>query len=111
MRKGLASLAIFALLGWPFGAAVAEQGYLGGRITNTTFVNDAVFIMLDTGVTGNCTGTPFGWMIIRGSNRAMQGLVLSLRASGDIKTVPVVVYTDGIGSSGYCEINQIDPVD
>ena len=111
MRKILAFSIICGGLGLPFGTAVAEQGYLGGHITNTSFVGDAIYIILDTGVPGNCAGTPYGWMVVRGRDKAMQALVLSLRASGDFPITPVTVYTDGIGSSGYCEINQLDPVD
>ena len=111
MRRILALVGISGLLTLPFAATAVEPGYLGGHITNTTFVGDAIYIILDTGVPGNCTGSPFGWMVIRGSDKAMQALVLTLRASGEFPTTPVVVYTDGIGSSGYCEINQIDPVD
>jgi hypothetical protein len=111
MKNIVGLMVAFGLVAIPFEPVVAEQTYLVGHIRDITFVRDAVYIMLDTGVPGNCTGTPYGWMVIRGSDKAMQGFVLGLKFSGAFSSTTVAVYTDGIGSSSYCEINQIDPAE
>ena len=91
-----------------FGARSAET-YLGGYITNVTFAGDAVLVQLNAGgLPTNCTGSPYGWMHVPASYKAMQTLVLGLWMRGDASQVYVTIYTDGL-VNGYCQINQIDP--
>jgi hypothetical protein len=93
------------------GAAQAAENYQSGHISNITFVADTVFIQLDSGLPTNCTGTPHGWMTIPTANKAMIAFVTGLYLRGDMASVAVTVYTSGIGSSGYCQITQIDPAE
>ena len=105
--KGLLCLAL--LSGVP---AWSADTYLGGRIMNITFVEAEVYIALDTGVPTNCTGTPFGWMVIPASAKAAQAFVIGLRLRGDLSETVVTVYTSGRqGGTGYCQIYQLDPAD
>lgn len=63
---------LIAALGIGIGAAsfstVAADHYLSGTVTNITSVPNGLMIMLDTGVPTNCTGTPYGWMLIPEAN-------------------------------------------
>lgn len=92
-------------------AAYADQTHLAGRISNMTLAGDSVLIMLDTGVPGNCAGTPYGWMRIPAVNKPMTAFVLGLWLRGDASAVPVTVYTSPPDSSGYCTVNQLDPAE
>jgi hypothetical protein len=104
--RSVVMLAIFAVSG----PTVAADTYLGGRISNVTFSGDVILIMLDTGVPDNCIGTPYGWMVIPAEYKSMKAFVLGLWMRGDAGQVPMTVYTSGRDGSGYCQINQIDPV-
>ena len=88
--------------------ASAADSYLSGRISNVTFAGDTVLIMLDTGVPTNCTGTSYGWMMIPPAYKSMASFVIGLWMRGDIASVQLTIYTDQ-RTSGYCQINQIDP--
>lgn len=92
-------------------AAHAEATYLAGRISNVTFSGDSVMIMLDTGVPGNCVGTPFGWMRIPAANKPMTAFVIGLWLKGDASAVQVTVYTDPPSSSAFCTVHQLDPAE
>lgn len=87
------------------GPVSAEQTYLGGSITNVTSHSGGLLIMLSSGVPTNCTGTPYGWMLIPEVNKTMVALALMTYAQGK----GAVVYTDSNGGSGICVINQFDP--
>jgi len=89
----------------------AAPTYMSGRIVNISFAGDSIFIMLDTGLPDNCAGTPFGWMVIPSGAKAMQAFVVGLRLSGNVRDIPVAVYTSGRDNTGYCQISQIDPDD
>lgn len=91
------------------GVAHAEQTYLTGTISNVTFAGDTVLVRLDTGVPGNCAGTPYGWMMVPSASKPMIGFVTGLWMRGDASSVTVTIYTDGLGGWGYCTINQLDP--
>jgi hypothetical protein len=85
--------------------AFAPPSWLGGNIINVTSVSGGLMIILDTGLPDNCLGTPYGWMKIPETSKTMIAVTLLAR----IQNVPVVVYTDGMDSSGFCVINQVDP--
>lgn len=63
-------------------------------------------IRIDSGPPGNCASSPYGWMLIKSEHKAMLALTLLMLATGKKS---FVVYTAGIGSSGYCEVSQMDP--
>jgi hypothetical protein len=107
--KALKILASIAVLTGLAASAQAEPTYLSGRISNVAFAGDQTMIMLDTGLPGNCAGSPYGWMIIPGEYKAMAAFVLGLWMRGDAPQVQVTVYTDGLVLGGYCRINQVDP--
>jgi hypothetical protein len=109
--KRLLSVAVFGLLTWLSVAqsASAAENYQSGRITNVTFVATGVLIMLDSGLPTNCTGTPFGWMMIPSEAKPISAFVLGLWLRGDAASEPVTVYTTGRVGGGYCQVDQIDP--
>ncbi|UDF35480.1 UNVERIFIED_ORG: hypothetical protein LHJ69_23530 [Shinella sp. XGS7] len=105
--KKLAALAVaFGLLLPPM--AQAADSYQHGNIYDTTSIAQGLMIRIESGPPGNCAGTPQGWMLIKSEHKAMMALALLMLASGKRG---VVVYTMGIGSSGFCEINQLDPIE
>ena len=63
-------------------------------------------IMLNTGMPTNCTGSPYGWMLIPEANKTMVATTLALWLSGQ-RTV--TVYTNGYSGNGFCIIGQVDP--
>jgi hypothetical protein len=101
-------LAIFAstLLALAADAQVAGH-YAYGRLTNVTSGAAGLLVMLDVGVPTNCTGTPYGWMVIPESNKTMIAVALITWQNKGSGTV----YTDGISASGYCTVNQFDPAE
>lgn len=62
-------------------------------------------VMLDGGPPTNCAATPYGWMLIRESNKTMVAATLALWLAGRPR---VTVYVNPY-AGGYCVINQIDP--
>ena len=62
--------------------------------------------MMDSGIPGNCQGTPYGWMLIKEANKTMISVTLTMWATGKRGAT---IYTAGIDSTGYCIINQLDP--
>jgi hypothetical protein len=91
--------------------ADAYPTHIYGRIINVSFAKDDVMIMMDVGVPDNCVGTPYNWMLIPPADKATKSLILGLWLRGDVTQVPMTVYTSGRNNGGYCEINQIDPVE
>jgi hypothetical protein len=108
-KRVAAAITLCALLA--SGSAYAEQTYQFGRIINVTYVEDVMLIRLDTGLPGNCAGTPYGWMMIPSTSKPMIAFVTGLLLRGDLASIPVGVYTSGLGSAGYCQIGQIDPAE
>jgi hypothetical protein len=90
----------------PGSPAQAAETYLAGTISNITTGPTGMRIMLDTGLPTNCTGTPYGWMLIRQEDKAMVAAALAMWFSGQRN---VVVYTSAYTGNGYCTINQLDP--
>lgn len=102
---------VLATLGHAGGAyAQAADYYRSGYISAMTYIDDSVMVMLNNGPTGNCSGTPHGWMRIPATNKAMQGYVTGLWLSGMASQTPVYIYTDSPPSAGaYCTVRQIHP--
>jgi hypothetical protein len=111
LERALASATAALLLGAIGGSASAQTApsHTSGHISNVTFVDDYVMIMVDVGLPGNCAGTSWGWMKIPVASKAMAGFVIGLWMRGDAANTMVTVYTDGL-VDGYCRISQIDPV-
>jgi hypothetical protein len=105
LRVSLFSMVLAALISVP---AHAFDNYAIGHITRASFNTDYILITVDAGVPTNCTGTFSGWMAITASSKLMQAFVTGLWMRGDAADKSMVFYTTGIGSSGFCEISQID---
>ena len=84
----------------------AADVYLGGTMTNITSTASGLMIMLDTGLPTNCAGSPYGWMLIRESNKTMIAVALMAWHTGNRN---ITVYTDNSVAGSYCTINQVDP--
>lgn len=82
----------------------ADATFQNGRIDAVTYAGDEIYIRLDGGNPTNCTGSPFGWMRIPSTSKAMIALVTGLYLRGDLASVNVTVYTSGLDSSGYCTV-------
>jgi hypothetical protein len=107
MKFARAWLAVLGMLAGAPGHAAAT--YQDGYISNVTFTANTVLIMLSSGVPDNCTGAPYGWMMVPVDDKLMQGFVLGLWMRGDASQIVLRVFTSTYGGSGYCQINQIDP--
>lgn len=91
------------------GLTNAESSWLGGNINDITSVRGALLLRLDTGVPDNCQGTPYGWMMVKETDKTLLSVALALWTTGK---KGATVYTDGReGGTGYCVITQIDPYD
>ncbi|WP_157598284.1 MULTISPECIES: hypothetical protein [unclassified Rhizobacter] len=88
--------------------AHAAEGYVTGSVTNLTSTPAGLLIMVDAGQPTNCTGAPGGWMLIRAEHKTMVATTLMMFALGK---KGATVYTSGTGGSGYCEVNQYDPIE
>jgi hypothetical protein len=79
-----------------------------GHITRVSYITSGVLIMLDVGPPTNCSGTPYGWMMIAAPYTAMISFVSGLWFRGDAAAKQLAVYTSGIDGTGFCQISQID---
>ena len=105
--KKVIFLLLFTSLITPILCKAADY-YLGGNISNITSAPVGLLIMLDSGVPGNCVGTPFNWMVIREQNKTMVSVALTLWTTGN---KGAVVYTSGLDqATGYCIVSQLDPI-
>ncbi|MBL8339728.1 MAG: hypothetical protein JNM97_23380 [Rhodoferax sp.] len=86
--------------------AVAAENYQSGTMVDITSGANGLLVRLDTGAPTNCAGTPYGWMLIRESNKTMLSVALLAWYAGNRQ---VTVYTSPIVPGNYCEINQFDP--
>lgn len=99
------SLVTLMLLATP---ALAQQSHKWGTIGDITSVEGAILIRLDSGLPDNCTGSPWGWMIIPRKSKEIQATLMMFYAMGKRSGT---VYTSGRPDGGYCEINQWDPAE
>jgi hypothetical protein len=110
----LATVALTVLLGLAIDLlstrpAYAYENYQVGHITRVSYVTSGILIMIDNAVPTNCTGTPYGWLMISSSSTSMMAFVTGLWMRGDAAQVSVTIYTGGIDSTtGYCQVGQID---
>lgn len=101
-------LAFIALVA-SISVAHAGLAYQSGRISNVTFGQQHLQIILDSGLPDNCAGASYGWMTVPANAKTMQAFVLGLWLRGDASQTSVVVYTNGGIVNGVCIIDQIDP--
>ena len=99
------AIALAAVLSAP---AHAFDSYENGHITRVSYYADLVLISVDSGVPTNCSGSPSGWIAIPAANKAMQAFVTGLWMRGDALDKSFTFYTGGIGTSGFCELGQLD---
>jgi hypothetical protein len=105
MIRKLSALILAAMAASP---CIAGSNWQYGHINNITVAGDDVLVKLDSGLPDNCTGTAYGWMIVPSASKAMKAFVLALWARGDMSSVLVTIYTDGLVGS-YCQASQVDP--
>lgn len=106
--RALLSGCLLTLLPMSQGQSQTYSSYATGHISRVSVEASDVVVMLDVGVPSNCTGTPFGWLMIKSSSAPLVAFVLGLWMRGDAAQKQLTVYTTGIDSSGYCQISQID---
>ena len=103
MKKVILTLAASLLASTSFSA----QNYQTGNISNLTATTGGIMIMMDSGTPTHCSGTPYGWLLIKQEHTALTATVLAAWASGSKYGT---VYTSGIQTgSSYCIVNQFDP--
>lgn len=102
--------ALFAIfLSGMSGLVFCGESSQGGVIFDHTSVPGGLLIRFDPAVTPmpeNCAGASSNWMFISESNKIIVAVTLMVIAANNRA---IVVYTSGIGSNGYCAINQVDP--
>lgn len=95
------------LIGIIEAANAAESNYVRGTITSYTTTTDGLMLMTDGGIPTNCTGTPYGWLLIPEANKTMIATALTMLTTGN-KTA--TFYTGGIvGPTSFCVIIQVEP--
>ncbi|MEF7613632.1 hypothetical protein V4F39_06890 [Aquincola sp. MAHUQ-54] len=107
MRKFIVFLIFLANFVVPVSAQVGVN-YIGGTMTNVTMVPQGLLVMLSGGPPSNCSGTPINWMLITESNKTMVAAALLMWYAQADKSV--TVYTSSYTGSGFCQINQWDPL-
>lgn len=91
------------------GLTIAAANYRTGWIFDHTSVEGALLIRFDPNVTALpdiCAGSGSAWMAIPESNKALMAVTLMAIAMNNRN---VTVYAKGVGSTGYCELVQVDP--
>lgn len=59
---------------------------------------------------GYASGSPYGWLQIPATNKAMQAYVTGLWLSGNAPDTFVYIYTNApAAAGGYCQVTQINP--
>jgi hypothetical protein len=90
------------------GQSFGQSGpdYVFGYVTNYTSIAGGLLLMVDRGVPNNCSGTPYGWMIISDTDKAMLAMAF-MRINQN--NMGVALYSNGSYSSGFCRVTQYDP--
>lgn len=102
--RAILAAASFAMLASP--PARAAETWLEGNLSEVTTVGEGLLIRMDNGLPTQCTGTPFGWMLIPEANKTMLAMTMMLWMSGKRS---MVIYTRAYTGDGYCTITQVDP--
>jgi hypothetical protein len=86
------------------GFATVGAGHVSGKISNITSITGGLLVRIGPNeVPQNCTSGRF-WMYVSEENKAMISLTITAWTLGR----NVTVYTSP-SSSGYCQVNQVDP--
>jgi hypothetical protein len=90
------------------GQSFAQSGadYVYGDISNYSSLVGGLLLMVDNGVPNNCSGTPYGWMIIADTDKAMLAMAF-MRINQE--NMGVTLYSNGTYYQGYCRVTQFDP--
>jgi hypothetical protein len=97
-------LVLVVTTGQSFGQA--GPNYVVGNITNYTSIEGGLLLIVDNGVPNNCSGTPYGWMIIPDTDKAMLAMAFM---KINQENMGVVLYSNGSYSLGFCRVTQYDP--
>jgi hypothetical protein len=87
----------------------AATTYQTGKIIDHAAIVGGLLIRFDSTITlppDNCKASPYGWMFVTETNKALLSVTLLAIASGN-RTM--VIYTNGFGTNGYCQVTQVDP--
>ncbi|MFM8899895.1 MAG: hypothetical protein ACKOF9_08100, partial [Burkholderiales bacterium] len=106
-RIQVKGFAILGLVTASMSSNAADSSLLGNLI-DTTSTPAGLLVRLDAGIPTNCTGTPYGWMLIKAENKTMIAVVLTMFAMGK---KGATVYTNPKLPGEFCEITQYDPVE
>jgi hypothetical protein len=107
-RNGLLQCCLGLLTAIASQVACAGPSYtLRGTITAITATPAGVMVMTSSGLPDNCSGTPYGWMIVPEGNKALVAMIMFAKATN--KTVDI--YTTTPFTAGYCTINQVQVFD
>jgi hypothetical protein len=88
--------------------AFGGPNYIYGNIINYSSLQGGLLIMIDTGIPDNCSGTPYGWMIISQEDKAMLAVALM---NISLDKMGVGVYSDGTWVQGICRVTQLQSTD
>ena len=107
--SALACLIVTAVTPSQPAQATAYANYVHGTVTDITSSSVGLYMKVNTNeVPTNCTGTPYDWIVITADKQTMISVALSMYLANHRDAN---IYTSGIGTSGYCEVNQYDPLD
>ena len=103
----LNSFVMLAAIIWSsYSYSAVGAGHVSGKITNITSIDGGILVRIGNNETPeNCTSSNV-WMEIKQEKTAMVSLTLAAWTLGR----NVVVYTSP-ASSGYCQVNQVDPTE
>ncbi len=89
-------------------ASSVQANYIIGEIKDITSVHGALMVRMDDDrVPTQCAGSGSAWMRVDQSDTAMVSVILSYWMQGKKK---FAIYVD-TWISGYCSIEQADPLD
>ena len=108
MKRILAVLILSLIIISIIAPAYAGPNYIYGDITNYSSIAGGLLIMIDTGIPDNCSGTPYGWMIISQEDKAMLAVALM---NISLDKMGVGVYSDGTRVKGICRVTQLQSTD
>jgi hypothetical protein len=102
-RSAIAALCLASL-----GSSAAAQSFpnwANGTVDYVTSVPSGIlFRFAGNFVPGNCSGTPYSFMLIPQANQSMTALFLSRIAAGQKS---FTIYSDATPAGAYCVVNQV----
>lgn len=101
---GLLPIALLSAI--PCMAQTSGSNWIAGKVTAVTSTPDGIMVSMSSQVPTNCTGSPYGWMLISRSYPEMVSVTLSYILAGKMN---FTVYTSPSSSGGFCAVNQVQP--